>query len=231
MAYGGSSRGSDKAPPGYGDWSSLKENLLTAVLDCCQFPVFVVTSRAYLLHSNCWGRQLIDKGSCVKVGGGRLTATNSTDTTRIHGLIDHVTNLLGLPPAPHASCLLSGEQCGRYCMIAFPLSHPAIATKVQDDAAALLVVFSLQRREMPIPHGLLAELFKLTDAEERVARQIAAGQSPNEIARALSLSLPTVRTHLSHIYQKTETTMQPRLTRLLNMLAIFRPPGETKSTT
>jgi DNA-binding CsgD family transcriptional regulator len=48
----------------------------------------------------------------------------------------------------------------------------------------------------------------LTDAERTVAELIIRGQAGKQIASQLSVSLPTIRTHIAHILRKTESRNQ-----------------------
>lgn len=48
----------------------------------------------------------------------------------------------------------------------------------------------------------------LSRSERRVCQLLAAGEKAKDIAQALEISIPTVRTHLRNIYAKTETSGQ-----------------------
>lgn len=61
----------------------------------------------------------------------------------------------------------------------------------------------------------LTDTFGLTPKEIHVARMIARGQSPNQIAHALGISHHTVRNHLKSIYAKTDTRLQSALAVLI----------------
>lgn len=52
----------------------------------------------------------------------------------------------------------------------------------------------------------LAEAFGLTPAEEQIASELLRGKSANEIAARSQLSINTVRSHISHVYHKLQTT-------------------------
>ena len=54
----------------------------------------------------------------------------------------------------------------------------------------------------------VAAVFDLTKAEIRTLERLLGGSSPAEIANALGVALPTVRTHLSNIFAKTGTARQ-----------------------
>lgn len=61
---------------------------------------------------------------------------------------------------------------------------------------------------------LVREAFDLTSAEIEVLRLFAEGHSPAEIAGLRSASLPTVRTQIRMIYDKTDTRNQAELIRM-----------------
>ena len=58
-------------------------------------------------------------------------------------------------------------------------------------------------------------MFGLTQAKSRVALALSEGLDPALVARRLCIALPTVRTHLAHIFDKTETSGQAALNGLL----------------
>jgi DNA-binding CsgD family transcriptional regulator/ketosteroid isomerase-like protein len=58
-------------------------------------------------------------------------------------------------------------------------------------------------------------VFGLSDGQTRVARHIALGEGPKDLAVTLGISINTVRTHLSRLYEKTGVSTQAALIRLL----------------
>jgi len=65
---------------------------------------------------------------------------------------------------------------------------------------------------------IISALFDLTPAEARVARGIAQGLSPAEMASRLNLSPETIRTQLKRVFAKTSTRRQSELSRLISRL-------------
>lgn len=61
----------------------------------------------------------------------------------------------------------------------------------------------------------LAEMFHLTRREADVADLLARGAGPALIASTLGISRDTVRTHLKHVYRKTNTHSQCDVVRLM----------------
>ena len=67
-----------------------------------------------------------------------------------------------------------------------------------------------------MPGEAFARLYKLTGGELRVLLALAQGMSAIEAADLLGISEPTVRSHLQHIFTKTEAPRQSDLLRLLH---------------
>ena len=61
----------------------------------------------------------------------------------------------------------------------------------------------------------LSELYQLTYSEAELVRLLAAGLSLEEAAEKRGVSLNTARSHLKHVFAKTETSRQGELVRLI----------------
>jgi DNA-binding CsgD family transcriptional regulator len=66
-----------------------------------------------------------------------------------------------------------------------------------------------------VPGEALAGLFGLTPAELDVLLALAAGRSPQGVADVLGIALSTVKWHLLKIFEKTGTSRQADLVRLV----------------
>jgi DNA-binding CsgD family transcriptional regulator len=65
---------------------------------------------------------------------------------------------------------------------------------------------------------LLAELFQLSPAEQRLAELLAQGLAPEGCAERLKVSINTVRSQLRALFRKTDTTRQAELVHLFARL-------------
>jgi DNA-binding CsgD family transcriptional regulator len=63
--------------------------------------------------------------------------------------------------------------------------------------------------------GTFADAYDLTTAERRVLREIVRGGGLVDAAGKLGISVPTARTHLQHIFEKTTVNSQVELVRLV----------------
>ena len=70
-----------------------------------------------------------------------------------------------------------------------------------------MLILDPERGE-PSPRDRLEDLFGLTRAEARVAAGLLDGQSPNQIAAALGVSVHTVRSQVRAILGKSGTSSQ-----------------------
>ncbi len=57
--------------------------------------------------------------------------------------------------------------------------------------------------------------FGLTERESEVLTKVSNGLAPEEIAKVLGISEPTVRTHLARLFQKTGCHRQADFVRLI----------------
>ena len=89
----------------------------------------------------------------------------------------------------------------------------------------LCLVAPLDGRRIATARQLM-DFFGLSGAEARLARAICHGDSVEEYARDQGLRLPTVRTQLSSIFNKTGTQRQAALVRLIAGIPVVRDSAE-----
>lgn len=68
-----------------------------------------------------------------------------------------------------------------------------------------------EKKDTPLLEDVLNQVYSLTPAESRVVSRLLDNPDVEAAADALHVSLSTVRTHLKHIYRKTETNSQTLL--------------------
>jgi two-component system, response regulator PdtaR len=67
------------------------------------------------------------------------------------------------------------------------------------------------KKDSPILEDVLHQVYNLTPAESRVVSKLLDNPDVGTTAKALHISISTVRTHLKSIYRKTETNRQSSL--------------------
>jgi DNA-binding CsgD family transcriptional regulator len=94
-----------------------------------------------------------------------------------------------------------------------PVARPVPDLRGAECAAVAFLIDSKAVRRPPI--AVLEALYELTPAEARLARALAAGQSPAEFATATGRSRETVRTQLKFLFRKLGVNRQTDLVRML----------------
>ncbi|MDQ2861308.1 MAG: helix-turn-helix transcriptional regulator [Pseudomonadota bacterium] len=165
---------------------------------------------------------MLSEGGGLTIIGGRLAATRQDDARRLQDLIARAAS--GEREQRTGGSMGLTTPCRRR-----PLS--LIISPMRGDRAALfpsgpavMVCATDLEASVSPPEQQLRELFGLTPAEGRVALALLEGLEPAQAARRLGLGLPTVRTHLAHVFDKTETTGQVALTNLMMRAVGILPP-------
>jgi DNA-binding CsgD family transcriptional regulator len=83
---------------------------------------------------------------------------------------------------------------------------------------ALVLIIDPEDEPQPAA-ALLRRLYGLTETEARVALHVMYGEDLKQVSEELSISWTTVRTHLQHVFDKTDTHRQAELVRLLLVLS------------
>jgi DNA-binding CsgD family transcriptional regulator len=91
------------------------------------------------------------------------------------------------------------------------------AMQLFNRVAMFAVISRAQNDHLP-DADIISALFDLTAAEARVARAIADGLTPSQIAQRHGVSRETVRTQLKQVLLKTSTKRQAEISMLIHRL-------------
>lgn len=103
-------------------------------------------------------------------------------------------------------------------------AHACPAQPVTGAPAMVMVFLTRQGALTPLGPAALQEMFDLTPTEARVARHLASGLRPDEIADTLRVAPTTIAFHLRNVFAKTGTHRQAELVTLLLSVPV-RPRG------
>lgn len=164
--------------------------------------IIVVGADFQVVYANTTAEELLRSADGLRTRAGRLEAVAASTDAALQRNIQ-----AALTPQPSGSSLLCARRSS---------SHPYVVEVLPADSArrAVIVVVDPQR-ESETPATLLRQHYGLTTAETDVALMVLHGGGVKDIAGRLSLSPATVKTHLQHIFDKTDTHRQADLVRLL----------------
>lgn len=121
----------------------------------------------------------------------------------------------GLAPRAKTIPVTSGED--RQLVHVIPIS--GATRNLFYEARLLLVITKVGAASIVPSREILMRLYQLTEAEVRLARVLAAGQSLQDCALFLGVSYGTARSYLLRIFRKTETNQQSELVAVLKSIA------------
>jgi DNA-binding CsgD family transcriptional regulator len=137
-------------------------------------------------------------------------ANQALDRT-IHGVMTSTNGTTLMPPV-----LLprSGE---RRPLLAYATRLAAVSQDLFAPCQAILVLVDMDGRVQP-PEAVLRQVFRLSAAEARLARGLAAGRSLDSLAEELAITKDTARHELKSVFAKLDVHRQSELVALLARL-------------
>lgn len=186
-----------------------------ALLDHSPTPVWLTDADGSLIHCNRTAEAVLRSPTSPLLARGQRLACPQRDT-ELRALLQRAAD------PGHAGMLPLDNDAGQQ-LLALPLAAHSPSNALFQRPLVMLVL--LQKPKAPI----LAQLFNLTPAENRLAELLAQGLRPDECADALFVSINTVRSQLRTIFQKTGTTRQSELIGLIHRLAALAPAAQNHS--
>ncbi len=196
-------------------------------------PMLLLDEDQRVLHSNQAATDLLSRKNLLSEKNGFLVCTDKVSNENLIAAVRAVlsvrrgqahTGLSSNDPAANArlrrAIKVTGS-AGRSLLVFVSALWPSQSLNLLDDCPqALVVLHNPPLQASQLDPLILAECYELTPAEARVAVDIASGATAKEIAQRKHLALPTVRTHISRIMEKTGVTRQADLLRLLFSLPL-----------
>ncbi len=191
---------------------------MAGALEAVRHGVVIVTGQHLVMNLNSAAEQILraEDGLCMR--SGRIAAGYTHTQQELNIAINHA--LTGERSAVRTgrslTCLRPSSK-RPYIIHVLPSYRRDADEPVRQPMALVLIIDPEDEPEPPA--ALLRRLYRLTQAEAEIALRVLHGADLREISEELSVSLPTVRTHLQHVFDKTNTHRQADLVRLLLVLS------------
>jgi len=177
--------------------------------------MFLVDATARLIHANAAGNAILGASDILSSVSGRLVASDAQVDRALRevfaaaGQGDAALGVKGI------AVPLIGRNGERYVAHALPLTSGARrrAGVVSTAAAALFV----RQATLTVPSApqAIGNAFRLTPTELRVLLAIVEVGGIPEVATAFGVADTTIRTHVSRLFEKTGTSRQADLVKLV----------------
>jgi DNA-binding CsgD family transcriptional regulator/PAS domain-containing protein len=191
---------------------------LAGALEVVRHGVIVVAGEHLVINLNSAAERIVraEDGLCMR--SGRIATTSTRAEQDLHYAIQKA--LTGEPSTVRAGRSLtcvrpSGKR--PYVIHVLP-SHRRNADEPLRQPMAMVLIIDPDDEPEPTV-ALLRRLYGVTEAEAEVALHVMHGADLKQISEELSISYTTVRTHLQHVFDKTDTHRQAELVRLLLVLS------------
>ncbi len=191
---------------------------LAGALEVVRHGIVIVAGEHLVINLNSAAERIFraEDGLCMR--SGRIAATSTHAEEELHCAIQDAL-------AGERSTVRTGRSltCWRpsgkrsYVVHVLP-SHRHDADEPLRQPMALVLIVDPEDEPEPAA-ALLRRLYRLTEAEAEVALHVMHGADLKQISEELSISLTTVRTHLHHVFDKTDSHRQAELVRLLLVLS------------
>jgi DNA-binding CsgD family transcriptional regulator/PAS domain-containing protein len=196
--------------------SKLRHRELQEMLAGLSVGVLLVTAHGKVLFMNPVAHSIIVKNAGLVIDATGLRALRPDDTSRLRALIGGAAN----------TSARRGVQSGGSMGVARSNGDPPLEILVSPihieelwnvGERAVAAVYVTDPSQTPrTEEATLRRLYALTSREAKVFSLLARSVSAKQAAEILGVSYNTLKTHLRHIFTKTNTRNQLELARLAN---------------
>jgi DNA-binding CsgD family transcriptional regulator len=184
-------------------------------LDGLGAGMYLVDETGRLIHANAAGNAILGAGDVLSSVSGRLVASDAQVDRALREVFAAAGQGDAALGTKGIAVPLIGREGERYVAHALPLTSGARrrAGVVYTAAAALFV----RKATLAVPSApqAIGSAFKLTPTELRVLLAIVEVGGVPEVATAFGIADTTVRTHVTRLFEKTGTSRQADLVKLV----------------
>ena len=201
------------------DLQTSKYKLLAAALDALAAGVVLTARNAQVVYMNAAARHQVRTSQALCLIHNRFSPTNPAAARALASALSRVHD-----KSEAAQTLAFPDRNGAGVLATiFPLETESGGEP--PFAAAVAAIFIQDPALAPqFPGEAFAKLYGLTPAELRVIQAMRPKMTLHQVAQVLGLGVPTVKTHLRHIFEKTHTNRQAEVVALMS-----RATGPTKT--
>jgi PAS domain-containing protein/DNA-binding CsgD family transcriptional regulator len=196
---------------------------LEAALDRLTFGFLITDGAGRVLVVNRAAEEMAAANDGLLMRSSRLTADRADEAAALTRHIAEAVQTAARGSGQGGGSLRISRPSGRspFAVLVTPLGPDTALAADHQSPAALILITDLERQPEALGRRLV-DLFGLTLAESCLATALATGKRLDEIAEERGVRMPTLRTQLRAILDKTDTKRQSDLMRLLLGLPAVR---------
>ena len=197
------------------DLRTIEAATFADTLDGLNAGIFLVDATGRIVHANAAGHGILAVGDILRSFAGRLVAHDQQVDEVLQDAFkatEHGDGAIGTKGIAVPLIARDGE---RHVAHILPLTSGARRRAELAIAATAAVFVQKAALEIPSRPEAIAKAYKLTPTELRVLLTLVEVGGGPEVAEVLGIADGTVKTHLSHLFQKTGVKHQVDLVRLV----------------
>jgi DNA-binding CsgD family transcriptional regulator/PAS domain-containing protein len=203
------------------DLRTITSQALENTLDALVAGVYLTDREGCIVFMNRAAERQVKTGNAVQILNNRLSARRHDVATALSKAISDATRDETAAVFGRHSVALPDEDGAGLVATVLPLDRGMRRTVSTPFAACAAVFIQDPSNVAQLPGEAFAKLYNLTGGELRVLLALAPGLNVKEAAEMIGISEWTAKTHLSRIFEKTGTSKQ---TELLRLLTASSPP-------
>jgi DNA-binding CsgD family transcriptional regulator/PAS domain-containing protein len=197
------------------DIRTLRSEMLEKTLDALTTGVFLTARDGRVVYMNLAAERQVKTGTAIRMLNNRLDPVDPAAGAALSKAIDRAAVDDDDGAASQRSLAIPDGNGAGYIATLLPVQRGQRRDIVAPFAASV-AIFMQDPLDAPLlPGEAFARIHKLTGAELRVLLALAQGLGAKEAADMLGIGEPTVRSHLQHMFAKTNTLRQADLLHLL----------------
>jgi DNA-binding CsgD family transcriptional regulator/PAS domain-containing protein len=194
------------------EMKEVEADSLGDAVDGIGAAVYLVREGGELVRTNPAGRELLESGSLFRQVRGRLIPE---ERGRDHVLMRAIAHAAQGGLCTHGAIPLIDRDGTRFVAHVLPLVSGKRARAGRVTGAAVAVFIHRAVMDCAFPIEAISRQFELSKTELRVLSAMIEVGPPSEVAPVLGISEASVRTHLRRLFEKTGTTRQADLVKLV----------------
>jgi DNA-binding CsgD family transcriptional regulator/PAS domain-containing protein len=194
------------------DHAAVATSLYQGALDNLSVPVFLTGADGSILYSNASAEKLLIENTTISAKNGIIQTSNLSATQALMQAIEIGASADTLLGPRGIGIPLSGKNEPPTVAYVLPLTKGTARAALRPACTAVFIATTTSAH--PLPESILSTMFDLTPAESRIFMAVGLGKTSSEIATSFTITESTVKTHLTRIYSKTNTSRQLDLVKL-----------------
>jgi DNA-binding CsgD family transcriptional regulator/PAS domain-containing protein len=197
------------------DFKEAQAAALADVLDGLTVGVFLLDSNGRIVHANAAANEILDTADFLRSSCGRLVAGDARADQAMRETAAVAADGEAAAGVKGIAVPLTAHNGDRYVAHMLPLTSGARRNAGAAYAAAVAVFVRKATLQCSSPPEVIGKTYTLTPAELRVLVGIVEIGGVPEVAAELGVADATVKTHLRRLFEKTGTSRQADLVKLV----------------